>query len=108
VSRHPPDRRTDEQKRMLRCAEDHAGTYWRAHRTVILCTGDWALRAAHLRIERAAGQNAYREISSVSTRRDFRPADECTVQAAGWWKRSSCTRLNGSGLAVGRCRSRVL
>ena len=111
VSVTHPDASDDEQKRMLRCAEDLLERLGIPYRTVHLCTGDMGFGARRTFDIEAwlPGQNAYREISSVSTTGDFqarrmnarfRPADGSKPQFVH--------TLNGSGLAVGRCLIAVL
>jgi seryl-tRNA synthetase len=67
-------------------------------------------RAAHIRYRGlAAGQNTYREISSVSTCGDFQARRmNARFRPAGGGKPEFVHTLNGSGLAVGRCLIAVL
>ena len=116
VSITHPDHSDDEQKRMLRCAEDILERLGLPYRTVVLCTGDMgfgARRTYDIEVW-LPGQNAYREISSVSTCGDFqarrmnarfRPAK---AETGGGAKPEFVHTLNGSGLAVGRCLIAVL
>ena len=68
VSITHPDQSDAEQKRMLRCAEDLLERLEIPYRTVVLCTGDMGFGARRTFDIEAwlPGQNAYREISSVS------------------------------------------
>jgi len=76
VSVTQPDDSDAEQKRMLRCAEDLLERLEIPYRTVVLCTGDMGFGARRTFDIEAwlPGQNAYREISSVSTTGDFQAA----------------------------------
>ncbi|HBS39238.1 MAG TPA: serine--tRNA ligase, partial [Rhodobacteraceae bacterium] len=69
VSVTHPDASDDEQKRMLRCAEDLLEQLGVPYRTVLLCSGDMGFGARRTYDIEAwlPGQNAYREISSIST-----------------------------------------
>ena len=111
VSITHPDESDDEQKRMLRCAEDLLERLGVPYRTVILCTGDMGFGARRTYDIEAwvPGQNTYREISSVSTTGDFqarRMNARFRPEAGG--KPEFVHTLNGSGLAVGRCLIAVL
>ena len=111
VSITRPEDSEAEHARMTRCAEtvlEHLGL---PYRTITLCTGDigFAARRTHDIEVWLPGQNAYREISSVSTCGDFqarrmnaryRPAPEARPEFVH--------TLNGSGLAVGRTLIAVL
>ncbi len=111
VSITHPEQSDAEQKRMLRCAEDLLEQLGVPYRTVILCTGDMGFGARRTFDIEAwlPGQNAYREISSVSTTGDFqarRMNARFRPEAGG--KPEFLHTLNGSGLAVGRCLIAVL
>ena len=111
VSVTHPDKSDEEQKRMLRCAEDLLEQLGIPYRTVILCTGDMGFGARRTYDIEAwlPGQDTYREISSVSTTGDFqarRMNARFRPEAGG--KPEYVHTLNGSGLAVGRCLIAVL
>ncbi|WP_298921359.1 serine--tRNA ligase [uncultured Roseobacter sp.] len=111
VSITHPDASDDEQKRMLRCAEDLLERLGIPYRTVILCTGDMGFGARRTYDIEAwlPGQNAYREISSVSTTGDFQARRmNARFKPADGGKPQFVHTLNGSGLAVGRCLIAVL
>jgi len=111
VSVTHPDASDDEQKRMLRCAEDILERLGLPYRTVILCTGDMGFGARRTYDIEAwlPGQNAYREISSVSTTGDFQARRmNARFKPAAGGKPEFVHTLNGSGLAVGRCLIAVL
>ncbi|MBV1895302.1 MAG: serine--tRNA ligase, partial [Rhodobacteraceae bacterium] len=69
VSVTHPDESDNEQKRMLGCAERILEALGIPYRTIILCTGDIGFGARRTYDIEAwmPGQDAYREISSVST-----------------------------------------
>jgi seryl-tRNA synthetase len=111
VSITHPDESDAEQKRMLRCAEGLLEALNIPYRTVNLCTGDIGFGARRTFDIEAwlPGQNAYREISSVSTTGAFqarRMNARFRPEAGG--KPEFVHTLNGSGLAVGRCLIAVL
>ncbi|MCL6285032.1 serine--tRNA ligase [Ruegeria sp. 2012CJ41-6] len=111
VSVTHPDASDDEQKSMLRCAEGLLEALGIPYRTVLLCTGDMGFGARRTFDIEAwlPGQDAYREISSVSTTGDFqarRMNARFRPEAGG--KPAFVHTLNGSGLAVGRCLIAVL
>ncbi|WP_227267790.1 serine--tRNA ligase [Roseobacter weihaiensis] len=111
VSITHPDHSEEEQKRMLRCAEDILERLDLPYRTVILCTGDMGFGARRTYDIEAwlPGQNAYREISSVSTTGDFQARRmNARFKPADGGKPQFVHTLNGSGLAVGRCLIAVL
>ncbi len=111
VSVTHPDNSDAEQKRMLRCAEDILERLGVPYRTVILCTGDMGFGARRTYDIEAwlPGQNAYREISSVSTTGDFQARRmNARFRPATGGKPEFVHTLNGSGLAVGRCLIAVL
>lgn len=106
-----PDHSDDEQKRMLRCAEDILERLEIPYRTVILCTGDMGFGARRTYDIEAwlPGQNAYREISSVSTTGDFQARRmNARFKPTDGGKPQFVHTLNGSGLAVGRALIAVL
>jgi len=111
VSVTHPDDSDAEQKRMLRCAEKLLETLDIPYRTVILCTGDMGFGARRTYDIEAwvPGQNAYREISSVSTTGDFQARRmNARFKPTDGGKPQFVHTLNGSGLAVGRCLIAVL
>jgi seryl-tRNA synthetase len=111
VSVTHPDDSDAEQKRMLRCAEGLLEKLGVPYRTVILCTGDMGFGARRTYDIEAwlPGQNAYREISSVSTTGDFQARRmNARFRPEGGGKPEFVHTLNGSGLAVGRCLIAVL
>ncbi|MCF2872184.1 serine--tRNA ligase [Octadecabacter sp. G9-8] len=111
VSITHPDASDDEQKRMLRCAEDLLERLEIPYRTVVLCTGDMGFGARRTFDIEAwlPGQNAYREISSVSTTGAFQARRmNARFKPANGGKPQFVHTLNGSGLAVGRCLIAVL
>ncbi|KIN64128.1 Seryl-tRNA synthetase [Sulfitobacter noctilucicola] len=106
-----PEESDNEQKRMLRCAEDILERLGIPYRTVILCTGDMGFGARRtFDIEAwVPGQDTYREISSVSTTGDFQARRmNARFKPADGGKPQFVHTLNGSGLAVGRCLIAVL
>lgn len=106
-----PEASEDEQKRMLRCAEDLLERLSIPYRTVVLCTGDMGFGARRTYDIEAwvPGQNTYREISSVSTTGDFQARRmNARFKPEGGGKPQFLHTLNGSGLAVGRCLIAVL
>ncbi|MEO1106291.1 MAG: serine--tRNA ligase [Pseudomonadota bacterium] len=111
VSITHPDKSDEEQKRMLRCAEDLLEQLGIPYRTVVLCTGDMGFGARRTFDIEAwlPGQNTYREISSVSTTGDFQARRmNARFRPEGGGKPEYVHSLNGSGLAVGRCLIAVL
>ncbi|MDA5555549.1 serine--tRNA ligase [Shimia sp. MMG029] len=111
VSITHPDNSEDEQKRMLRCAEDILEKLGIPYRTVVLCTGDMGFGARRTFDIEAwiPGQNTYREISSVSTTGDFQARRmNARFRPTDGGKPEYVHTLNGSGLAVGRCLIAVL
>ena len=105
-----PDNSEDEQQRMLKCAEGILERLGLAYRTVNLCTGDLgfgARRTFDIEVW-LPGQNAYREISSVSTCGAFQARRMNARFRDGDDKPQFVHTLNGSGVAVGRCLIAVL
>ena len=106
-----PDDSAAEQKRMLRCAEDLLERLNVPYRTVELCTGDMGFGAVRTYDIEAwlPGQDAYREISSVSSTGEFQARRmNARYKPADGGKPQFVHTLNGSGLAVGRCLIAVL
>lgn len=88
---------------MVACASDLLTALELPHRLVTLCTGDLGFGAAKtvdLEVW-LPGQNAYREISSVSNTRDFQ-ARRAKIRYKEEGKNLLAHTLNGSSLAVGR------
>ncbi|MCX6062038.1 MAG: serine--tRNA ligase [Campylobacterales bacterium] len=88
---------------MVACASDLLAALGLPHRLVTLCTGDLgfgAARTVDLEVW-LPGQNAYREISSVSNTRDFQ-ARRAKIRYKEEGKNILAHTLNGSSLAVGR------
>jgi len=88
---------------MVTCASDLLAALGLPHRLVTLCTGDLGFGAAKtvdLEVW-LPGQNAYREISSVSNTRDFQ-ARRAKIRYKEEGKNLLAHTLNGSSLAVGR------
>lgn len=111
VSVTHPDESDAEQKRMLGCAEGLLEALEIPYRTVVLCTGDMGFGARRTFDIEAwlPGQNAYREISSVSTTGDFQARRmNARFKPEDGGKPQFVHTLNGSGLAVGRCLIAVL
>jgi seryl-tRNA synthetase len=111
VSITHPDDSEAEQKRMLACAEALLEALEIPYRTVVLCTGDMGFGARRTFDIEAwlPGQDAYREISSVSTTGDFQARRmNARFKPADGGKPQFVHTLNGSGLAVGRCLIAVL
>ncbi|RPE71219.1 seryl-tRNA synthetase [Pacificibacter maritimus] len=111
VSITHPDDSDAEQARMLGCAEGILEKLGVAYRTVDLCTGDMGFGARRTFDIEAwlPGQNAYREISSVSTTGDFQARRmNARFKPADGGKPEFVHTLNGSGLAVGRTLIAVL
>jgi len=106
-----PEESDTEQQRMLACAEGILEKLGVPYRTIILCTGDMGFGARRTYDIEAwlPGQNAYREISSVSTTGDFQARRmNARFKPAEGGKPQFVHTLNGSGLAVGRCLIAVL
>ena len=111
VSVTHPDTSDAEQKRMLRCAEDLLEQLGVPYRTMLLCTGDMGFGARRTFDIEAwlPGQNAYREISSISTTGEFQARRmNARFKPTAGGKPKYVHTLNGSGLAVGRCLIAVL
>ncbi|MEP3035898.1 MAG: serine--tRNA ligase, partial [Pseudoruegeria sp.] len=106
-----PDKSEEEHARMTRCAEAILEKLDLPYRTVNLCSGDigFGARRTHDIEVWLPGQNAFREISSISTCGDFqarRMNARFKPEAGG--KPAFLHTLNGSGLAVGRTLIAVL
>lgn len=111
VSITAPEKSLEEQERMLACAQAVLKKLDLHHRVVTLCTGDMGFASARtFDIEVwLPGQDAYREISSVSTCSDFQAR---RMNARYRPKDAKSPRfvhtLNGSGVAVGRAMVAIL
>ena len=88
---------------MIECASDILTALELPHRLMRLCAGDLGFGAAKtVDIEVwLPGQNAYREISSISNTRDFQ-ARRAKIRYKDGDKNTFVNTLNGSSLAVGR------
>ncbi len=106
-----PEESDAEQKRMLACAEGILEKLDIPYRTILLCSGDTGFGARRTFDIEAwlPGQDAYREISSVSTTGDFQSRRmNARFKPTDGGKPQFLHTLNGSGLAVGRCLIAVL
>lgn len=111
VSITHPDASLEEHNRMTKCAEAILEALNLAYRTVVLCTGDlgFGMRKTHDIEVWLPGQNAFREISSISVAGDFQARRmNARFKPTGGGKPEFLHTLNGSGLAVGRCLIAVL
>lgn len=111
VSITHPDHSRAELDRMTDCAQGILEKLGLPYRTLVLCTGDmgFGARRTHDIEVWLPGQNAYREISSVSVCGDFQARRmNARFKPAGGGKPEFVHTLNGSGLAVGRCLIAVL
>jgi len=111
VSITTPDQSEAEHRRMTDCAEAILERLGLPYRTVVLCTGDMGagVRRTHDLEVWLPGQNAYREISSVSTCGDYQARRmNARFKPAAGGKPEFVHTLNGSGLAVGRTLIAVL
>ncbi len=106
-----PDQSVAEHDRMTDLAEDILRRLDLPHRTIVLCSGDTgfgAIRTHDIEVW-LPGQNAYREISSVSNCGDFQARRmNARFRPDGGGKPEFVHTLNGSGLAVGRTLIAVL
>ena len=106
-----PEQSEDEHQRMTRCAETILERLGLPYRTIVLCTGDmgFSSRKTYDVEVWLPGQNAYREISSVSNCGDFQARRmKARCRAKGEKQTQFLHTLNGSGVAVGRCLIAVL
>ena len=106
-----PDHSDAEHLRMTACAEGILEKLGLPYRTVVLCTGDMVAgaRRTHDIEVWLPGQNAYREISSISTCGDYQARRmNARFKPTEGGKPAFLHTLNGSGLAVGRCLIAVL
>lgn len=104
VSITKPEQSESVFDEMLACASDLLTSLGLAHRQMLLCTGDLGFSAAKtIDLEVwLAGQNKFREISSVSNCRDFQARRAKTRFKNERGKNELVHTLNGSSLAVGR------
>lgn len=104
VSITKPEQSDSVFDEMLACASDLLTSLGLAHRQVLLCTGDLGFSAAKtIDLEVwLAGQNKFREISSVSNCRDFQARRAKIRFKNERGKNELVHTLNGSSLAVGR------
>jgi len=110
VSITAPEDSLTEHTRMTRCAEAVLEGLGLLYRTIALCTGDMGFGAqkTHDIEVWLPGQNAYREISSISTCGDFQARRMNARFRREGGKPEFLHTLNGSGVAVGRCLIAVL
>ncbi|MFN3661726.1 serine--tRNA ligase [Yoonia sp.] len=105
VSITTPDASAAEHDRMTRCAETVLEKLELPYRTVVLCAGDMGAGATRTHDIEVwlPGQNAYREISSISVCGDYQARRmNARFRPAAGGKPEFVHTLNGSGLAVGR------
>jgi seryl-tRNA synthetase len=112
VSITTPEASADEHERMLACAETILQRLGLHYRVMMLCTGDMgfgARKTYDLEVW-LPGQDAYREISSVSVCGEFQARRmEARYRPAGEKQAPRHVHtLNGSGTAVGRCLIAVM
>lgn len=104
VSITKPEQSESVFNEMLECASDLLTSLGLAHRQMLLCTGDLGFSAAKtIDLEVwLAGQNKFREISSVSNCGDFQARRAKIRFKNDKGKNELVHTLNGSSLAVGR------
>ena len=111
VSITHPDQSIQEHERMTNCAKAILEKLELPYRVVLLCSGDTgfgAQKTYDLEVW-LPGQQAFREISSVSICGDFQARRmNARYKPSGGGKPEFVHTLNGSGLAVGRCLIAVL
>ncbi|MCB1516852.1 MAG: serine--tRNA ligase [Hyphomicrobiaceae bacterium] len=105
-----PDKSEQEQQFMLGCAEKVLQLLEIPYRVVILCSGDMGatMRRTYDIEAWLPGQNAYREISSVSMAGDYQARRMNTRYRNNEGKLDYVHTLNGSGIAVGRALIAVM
>ena len=104
-----PEQSAEVFEKMVNCASDLLTSLGLPHQKVQLCTGDLGFSAAttiDLEVW-LPGQNAYREISSISNTREFQ-ARRAKIRYKDGKKNLLCHNLNGSSLAVGRTMVAVM
>ncbi len=98
-----PEQSAEIFEKMVDCASDLLTSLGLSHNKVQLCTGDLGFSASttiDLEVW-LPGQNAYREISSISNTREFQ-ARRAKIRYKDGKQNILCHTLNGSSLAVGR------
>ena len=111
VSITTPETSVDEHERMLASAEEVLKRLDLHYRVMLLCTGDMGFgsRKTYDIEVWLPGQNAYREISSVSVCDDFQARRMNARYRQGAEKGTRFVHtLNGSGTAVGRALIAVM
>jgi len=111
VSITRPEDSEAEHERMTGCAEAVLQRLGLPYRVMKLCAGDMGatMKRTHDLEVWLPGQNAYREISSVSTAGDWQARRmNARYRPEGGGKPEFVHTLNGSGVAVGRCLIAVL
>jgi seryl-tRNA synthetase len=111
VSITTPETSADEHERMLASAEEVLKRLDLHYRVMLLCTGDMGFgsRKTYDIEVWLPGQNAYREISSVSVCDDFQARRMNARYRQGAEKGNRFVHtLNGSGTAVGRALIAVI
>ena len=106
VSITKPEDSASEHDAMTKRAETILDKLGIPYRTVVLCTGDLGagMRKTHDIEVWLPGQNAYREIASISVAGDYQARRmNARFKPSGGGKPEFVHTLNGSGLAVGRC-----
>ncbi|MFT0862047.1 serine--tRNA ligase [Ancylobacter sp. G4_0304] len=106
-----PENSPAEQERMLDCAQNVLKKLDLPHRVMTLCTGDMGFASGKTYDIEVwlPGQNAFREISSVSTCTDFQARRmNARYRPSGAKAPRFLHTLNGSGVAVGRAMVAVL
>ena len=111
VSIAHPDHSADEHERMTVCAEAVLSALGLTWRRMLLCAGDTGFAAARTHDLEVwlPGQQAWREISSCSSTRDFQARRMNARFRSGDGKTVAYVHtLNGSGVAVGRALIAVM
>ncbi len=105
-----PDNSYEEHEKMVQNAESILKKLELPYRVSLLCSGDIGFSAAKCYDIEVwlPGQNAYREISSVSNCEDFQARRANIRFKSGQNKPQFVHTLNGSGLAVGRTLIAIL
>ena len=111
VSITAPEQSEAEHERMLSAAEEVLKRLGLHYRVMLLCAGDtgFSARKTYDIEVWLPGQQAFREISSISNCGDFQARRmKARYRAAGAKETQFVHTLNGSGLAVGRCMVALL
>lgn len=111
VSIVPAEQGLDELERKTNCAEEVLKRLGLSYRVMLLCAGDmgFSARKTYDLEVWLPGQQAYREISSISYCGDFQGRRmNARHRPAGEKQTTHVHTLNGSGLAVGRALVAVL